>query len=181
MRTLFSLTILLSAFTVLAVGCDLAKPQGRTQPTQTPESAEGYVPPVGVSETGAETPINEPQEPAAQPEKQPEEPKTVRVEAKAGVTGKGQYGQGGGEKVMDIITVPVGEYWRTKERLVFDIQIPQAMSLYKASNENKAPADHDTFMKDIIEANKIKLPGLPSEHKYIYNPETESLEVEKPR
>ena len=163
MKPIFPLFIVLSIF---LAGCDLAKPQ---KPLTQPE-------PVAVPQPAAEPapqPVDEP--------KAPVEPETVVVEAKAGVTGKGQYGQGGGEKAMDIITVPVGEYWRTKERVVFDIQIPQAMNLYKAANDDKGPESNEAFMKDIIEANMIALPKLPEGHEYFYDPATQKLMVRKPK
>lgn len=106
---------------------------------------------------------------------------TELVEAKPGVTGKGQYGQGSGEKPMDIITVPVGTYFAAKEAAVFDIQIPHAMTLYKAMNDNKAPDSQDAFMRDIVRANQIVLPQLPEGHEYVYDPETEKLMVRKPK
>ena len=172
--------VLLSICVIVFNGCDLAKPQGKqeSQGGSTPlaEAVTG----IGVAgELQGQAPPGVLE--AELKEEAPVKPETERVEAKAGVTGKGQYGQKGGEDPRDIITVPVGEYWRTKERTVFDIQIPHAMNLYKAMNDDKMPASHDEFMKNIIETNHIKLPDLPEGHKYIYNPETAKLEVERPR
>jgi hypothetical protein len=101
-------------------------------------------------------------------------PVTERVVADTGVGEKGRdYGGG-------IVTEPVRQYFRAPQMVVFDIQIPQAMNLFKASNDNKGPASHDEFMKQIIEANQINLPKLPPGEKYVYDPATEQLMVERP-
>lgn len=97
-----------------------------------------------------------------------------RVVADTGVGEKGR-GYGGG-----IITEPVRQYFRAPQMVVFDIQIPQAMNLYKASNNNQGPASHEEFMTQIIQANQINLPKLPPGEKYIYDPEAEQLMVERP-
>lgn len=146
---------------VFLVGCDPVKPK--------PHKEEPVAPPVVEVESEPET-----MEPTATPE-------TVTIEAKAGVTGKGQYGQGGGEKPADIITVPVSQYWQAKERTVFDVQIPHALTLYKAANDDKAPDSNEAFMRDVIQANMIALPSLPEGHEYFYDPATEKLMVRKPK
>lgn len=161
MIRLFPLMLVASLF---FSACDLANPKPRKEEPVAPAVLEA--------------------EPAPAPEQKPKpkaEPESVVVEAGVGVTGKGQYGQGGGEKPMDIITVPVAEYWKAKERTVFDIQIPHALSLYKAANDNKAPESNEAFMKDIIQANMIALPTLPEGHEYFYDPTTEKLMVRKPK
>jgi hypothetical protein len=157
---------------IFAAGCDLAKPQGQKR---TPGEQEALSAAASLAEPEV-LPVTE-SEPKAEEEKQPE---TVRVEAKAGVTGKGQYGQGGGEKPMDIITVPIGQYFQIKERIVFEIQIPEAMKLYKAQHDDQVPATYNDFMRDIIQTNMIKLPELPSSHKYVYDAQN-GLGVEHPR
>lgn len=101
-------------------------------------------------------------------------PVTEKIVADTGVGAKGRdYGGG-------IITEPVRQYFRAPQMVVFDIQIPHAMNLYKASNDNKAPASHDEFMTHIIQANQIKLPRLPDGEKYVYDASTEQLMVERP-
>ena len=98
------------------------------------------------------------------------------MQEKAGV-GSGEKGRGYGG---DPVTTPVAAYFAVKERLTFDIQIPHAMELYKAT-EGHAPKTHEEFMRSIIEANQIRLPTLPAGHRYVYDPETERLMVEHPR
>ena len=96
-----------------------------------------------------------------------------RVEAQVGVGAKGRdYGSGP-------IATPAAAYWGVKQRIVFEIQIPQAMNLYKATNGNP-PATQDEFFAQIIKANKIELPELPAGEKYVYDVEAAKLMVERP-
>lgn len=101
-------------------------------------------------------------------------PTMKREEAKAGVGEKGR-GYGGG-----IITEPIHQKFTIEQRLVFEIQIPKAMQLYKALHDNQAPKTHEAFMKEIIRANQIALPQLPEGDKYIYDPQLEKLMVQHP-
>jgi len=99
---------------------------------------------------------------------------SVREEARGGVGEKGRgYGDGP-------VTTPVAAYFAVQERLVFDVQIPQAMNLYKAA-EGRAPKTHDEFMRNIVAANQIRLPALPAGHRYVYDPKSERLMVEHPQ
>jgi hypothetical protein len=77
------------------------------------------------------------------------------------------------------VATPVGALFSTKERLVFDIQIPQAMGLYKAEHGN-APKTHEEFMQQIVKANNLKLPELPEGSQYRYFPDKEELMVVRP-
>jgi hypothetical protein len=104
----------------------------------------------------------------------PSPPASERVAAGVGVGKKGR-GYGGG-----IVTEPVHQYFTAKERLAFEVQVPKAMQLYKAEHDNKGPATHEAFMKNIIEANSIPLPELPAGHRYQYDPKSETLMVERP-
>ena len=93
------------------------------------------------------------------------------VPAQVGVGKKGDYGPG-------LITTPASAYWKAQEKIAFEVSIPKALELYKALDANgKGPADHATFMKQIIEANRIKLPELPEGQVYLYDPSTEQLMV----
>ncbi|MDR1483624.1 MAG: hypothetical protein LBT09_02250 [Planctomycetaceae bacterium] len=115
----------------------------------------------------------------------PEPPKKVEasksetvVKAEVGAGAKGHYG---GEKhVMAPLLVPLGTYWRASEMTTYNIRIPKAMQLYKATHENKAPATHEEFMEEIIKKEMIKLPSLPTGHRYIYDPSDEQLKIAKP-
>ncbi len=43
------------------------------------------------------------------------------------------------------------------------------------------PKSHEQFMQDIIKANQIKLPELPPDSKYKYDPATGELMIEHPQ
>lgn len=101
------------------------------------------------------------------------QPNMVQEKAQAGVTGKGDYGGAG------IVTTPISAYFQTKERVIFEIQIPHAMQLYEALNGSK-PKTQEDFMREIIQANMIRLPELPAGHKYVYDPKKGELMVEHP-
>src|SRR5690606_36495537 len=66
------------------------------------------------------------------------------VEAAAGAGAKGRgYGE-------DPLTYALKARWTTAQKLVFDVQIPKALSLYQATNGNP-PVSHEEFMEKIIE------------------------------
>jgi len=94
---------------------------------------------------------------------------------RAGVgSGRKGRGYGGG-----MVTEPLAAHFRAKEKLVFDIQIPQALKLFKAE-KGFGPRSHDEFMKEIIEKNNIELPELPEGHRYVFNPVKGELMVRRP-
>jgi len=153
MTRLFSLALLGSASSLL-LGC-----VQNSQPTSTaPAGAGGAAPTAGV---------------VAVPSNVPE--KTVLE--KAGV-GSGKKGRSL-DKHEGIVVTPAKTLFAAKEKIKFEIEIPHTLNLYKAL-EGSAPKSHDEFMEKIIKANNISLPELPEGHKYIYDPMTETLMVEKP-
>ncbi len=95
--------------------------------------------------------------------------------AGVGVGAKGQNYGGPG-----FVTTPVEAYFRTEERIAFEVQIPKAMQLYKAEHNNKGPKSHQEFMSIIIRENGVRLPELPAGEEYVYDPATEQLFVKKP-
>jgi hypothetical protein len=101
------------------------------------------------------------------------EPEPVLKKAEVGVGAKG-HGYGSGP-----IATPASVFFRARERLSFDIQIPQAMNLYKAT-EGHAPQSHEEFMEKIIKYNHIPLPELLPGYRYLYDPKQEQLMVEQP-
>jgi hypothetical protein len=101
------------------------------------------------------------------------EPQMVRKEAQVGAGAKGRGYKPG------MITTPVAAYFKSKEKIAFEIQIPHAMKLHKGLY-GSAPASHEAFMEKIIKENAIHLPELPEGHSYVYDPETEKLLIEHP-
>jgi hypothetical protein len=102
------------------------------------------------------------------------EPKMVRSEAQVGAGAKGRGYKPG------MITTPVATYFKAKEKIAFEIQIPHAMGLHKGLY-GSAPTSHEEFMEQIISEGDIKLPELPEGHTYVYDPKTEKLLVEHPK
>jgi len=109
------------------------------------------------------------------------QPTTELVPAAPGVGKSGrkldQYQK---DAVQNMISTPARAYFQTKERIVFEIEIPHALQLYKAEH-GEGPRSQEDFMRDIIEFNNIKLPELQAGQRYVYNPETEELMVERPK
>lgn len=119
-----------------------------------------------------------PSAPAApdQPIAPPADPNTERVKAEKGVGLKGRSL----DQYEGLVVTPAKAFFSAKERIAFEIQVPHALQLYEATN-GEAPKTHDDFMTNIIQANQIKLPILPPGHKYVYDPETKQLMVERPK
>ena len=126
---------------------------------------------------GPPQPPQPPAPPAAYAPEQQEEEKTERVKAEVGVGKKGRRLEKDG--LVRLMTVPALAYFRTEQRVVFEIKIPHALNLYKALN-GSAPKTEEAFMKEIIKANNIELPELPAGHRYVYDPERGELMVERP-
>ncbi|MBP86443.1 MAG: hypothetical protein CMJ64_06980 [Planctomycetaceae bacterium] len=103
-------------------------------------------------------------------------PETERVKAAVGVGKKGRSLDG----ESGMIVTPVKAFFSVQEKLAFEVQLKQAMDLYKATNGN-LPKSHDDFMAQIVKANRINLPELPAGHKYVYNPQQGELQVERPK
>ncbi|HEV3340688.1 MAG TPA: hypothetical protein VG125_10035 [Pirellulales bacterium] len=107
-----------------------------------------------------------------QPQPPQAQPGLVTEKAQAGATGKGNYGGPGA------VTTPISVYFQAQERLIF-LQVQQAIQLYEAEQGQK-PKTEDEFMKQVIEANQIRLPQLPPGSKYKYDPQKGELLVERP-
>ena len=124
-------------------------------------------PPAPPAPPGAE---QAPTEPA------PAEPETERVKAQKGVGIKGRSL----DEYEGPVVTPAKTLFTAKERIAFEIAVPQALALFNAS-EGRNPESHEEFMEKIIEFNKIELPQLPPGHKYVYDPERNELMVERPK
>jgi hypothetical protein len=101
---------------------------------------------------------------------------TERVKAEKGVGIKGRSL----DQYEGILVTPAKAYFTVRERIVFEDQIPHALNLYKAT-EGQGPKSQAEFMEKIIQFNRIKLPQLPPDAKYVYDVEQETLMVERPR
>ena len=130
-----------------------------SQPPAPPTNAADGVP--GTSESTA---------PTAPPSR------TDKVIAEAGVGKKGR-GYGGG-----MISEPAKQYFRIRERIIFQIQIPDALKKFRALDpDGKPPASHEVFMKEVVEKLNIQLPDLPAGEEYWYDTEQGELMVLRPK
>ncbi len=73
----------------------------------------------------------------------------------------------------DPITLPGNAYVTMIGRTSM-LQIEQAVNLYKAAND-RYPANYNEFMAEIIKANNIALPVLPSYQEYGYDEKAHKL------
>ncbi len=112
---------------------------------------------------------------AAVPGEAPAAQATEQVAAKAGVGIQGQSLEGH----SGILVEPAKAFFRFKQNVVFDIQIPQALQLFEAT-EGRKPKSQDEFMTRVVQANNINLPRLPDGHKYLYDTASGELKVERP-
>jgi hypothetical protein len=105
----------------------------------------------------------------------PAPPPPQQVKADVGVSVRGKSLQ----EHSGVLVAPAQAYFRTEERVVFQIQIPQAMNLFKAT-EGRNPRTHEGFMARIIKENNIKLPPLSAGEKFVYDAAKAELMVERP-
>lgn len=75
-----------------------------------------------------------------------------------------------------ILVEPAKSLFATRERVVFQFAIPQAMQLFQAT-EGRLPNSHQEFMDKIVAANNIKLPALPAGREYFFDPQKGELMV----
>jgi hypothetical protein len=107
---------------------------------------------------------------------QPDDPNLERVKAGKGVGLKGRSL----DEYEGVVVTPVKAYFAAKERIVFEIQFPSQYQIYKAMNDD-VPKDFDDLKTKVLDPYQIKLPPLPPGHKYVWNAETEELQVERPK
>lgn len=102
----------------------------------------------------------------------PSEPAAAETTPAAAGVGKKGQGYGGG-----LVSEPARQYFRIRERVVFQVQIPQALNAYKAIH-GKPPQTHDEFMAAIIKENDIQLPDLQPGKKYLFDSEKGELMIQ---
>ncbi len=103
---------------------------------------------------------------------------TVLTEPQLAEVGVGQAGRSLRDEqgIGGMVAQPAYAYFQARERIAFQIQIPQALQLYQAEH-GRLPASHEEFMQRIVEANRINLPQLPAGQVYRYQPEDGQLWV----
>jgi hypothetical protein len=176
-----SLIVLSLLITGLLVGCGEDEPAPPT--ASSPPAAEAQKPASAAVPAAPATPSTpQSQQTSQQPSaaaapKAPPKPAAPKpaVEKKADV-GVGKKGRGYGK---GIVATPVASLYAMREQMVFRVQIPEALKLFKAM-EGRAPKDNEEFMEKIIKANNIHLPELPTGERYWYDAKTEQLMVQQP-
>jgi hypothetical protein len=136
----------------------------------------GPLPPAAQTSSGSPAPPPPPGAVAPPAVESPPPAETEQVKAEQGVGIKGRSL----DEYEGVVVTPVKSLFAFKEKAVFDIQIPQALTLFNAS-EGRNPMNHEEFMEKIVEANNIRLPELPEGHRYLYDPATNELMVERPK
>jgi hypothetical protein len=164
------------------IGCESKPAPAPAQPQPTPKPVTTPAPtqPAPVQATPEATKTPAPAATQVTPTTQgPAFPDAVNpqkmVQDKAKV-GSGEKGRG---YEVGIITTPIASYFAIRERLVYDIQIPEAMKLFNAT-EGRYPKSHQEFMDRIVKENHLILPQLPEGHRYLYDPKDATLKVEHP-
>lgn len=99
----------------------------------------------------------------------------VARKAEAGVGKQGQLLQKHSD-AQKIISGPASALLQFKQKAVLEIQVPQALSLFRAT-EGRLPKSHEEFMQKIVEANRLQLPELPEGAVYRFNTELGELWV----
>ena len=166
----------------LAVGCSRQEVSPLPEPEGAPEMAKGPLdlppmPPPPAEAPAASYARGGPAKRGPGPGGPADGQDVQRTRAETGVGVRGQRLED--ERHVQLIVLPARTLFRTQQRLVFEVQVPQAMGLYEAEHGHR-PKSHDEFMQKVIAANAIQLPELPAGQRYFYDPDTGELMVEKP-
>lgn len=171
-RKIFPIGWLAGCLAIGAAGCeqpgsgpalsnpsDLPAPAARRQPLPSTDRPDSLP-----TAQGGKTPAGQATGPGAAQPTGEASPGLLREKAVVGVSPKGQ-GYGGG-----LITEPISVYFKAPQMVVFRIQIPHAMNLYRGVHGH-FPKTHQEFMEKIIQENGIQLPPLPPGARYVYDPQ----------
>jgi hypothetical protein len=97
--------------------------------------------------------------------------------AETGVTGKGKSLDGVSDyNPAKFVSGPASVLLKAKEKVFFEIQLPQAMKLFQATH-GRTPKSHEEFMQEVV-TNQLRMPELPSGLRYRYRPDLGELWVE---
>lgn len=100
----------------------------------------------------------------------------IKMQAQQAVAGVGKEGQRFKDDtgVAKMMTGPLSALANVKQKVVLEIQVKQAIDLFKAQ-EGRFPKSHEEFMEKCITFNRIQLPELPEGHVYRFNTEKGEL------
>jgi len=109
---------------------------------------------------------------------QPADPNLERVKAGKGVGLKGRSL----DEYEGVYVTSAKAYFAAKERIFFEIEFKANYDRWIIL-EDKVPEDFDDLQSRFLDPLGLSknLPVLPPGHKYIWNKETQELEVERPR
>jgi hypothetical protein len=139
-----------------------------------PDVSEPPSPDISPPAPGPRAPPPQQESPPPMPYQPPaSQDSVIREKADVGAGKKGDYGPG-------FITTPLSVFWRTQEMAAYRIKVPHALNLYKGMHGH-FPKTQEEFVREILEANAIKLPELPEGHYYVYDSEKGELQVARPR
>ena len=110
---------------------------------------------------------------------QPPLPAPQPTELVKAAKGVGQAGRSLDQYSGAIVT-PAKVYFAARERILFEDQIPKQVQLDKLQNNDKVPQTWDEFKARILDPCQIRLPELPPNQRYIWDPKEELLKVERP-
>ena len=79
----------------------------------------------------------------------------------------------------DPVTVPIASLFSIKERVTFEIAIPNAIQAYKKRNGGQSPRTHEQFMQNVIAGTTSNCPTRRPATSYLYDPAKEELQVVK--
>ena len=109
----------------------------------------------------------------------PKEAQTPDEVAKVGVGVQGNSLDSiNGNDPRMLIAGPVKAFFNTKERIVFDIELPRSAQLFNAL-KGRDPKTHEEYMQEVV--GQIKLPKLPDGKIYKFHPDTNELWVKNER
>jgi hypothetical protein len=97
----------------------------------------------------------------------------IREPARAGISDPSKYDK-------NIATTPLTASFSINQQLIFEASIPKALEIFEGTR-NRKPNSHQEFMREIITKSNIRLPPLPPDYRYVYDPERGELMVEYPR
>jgi hypothetical protein len=102
--------------------------------------------------------------------------KVNQLPAQQAVAGVGKEGQRFKDDtgVAQMMTGPLSALANVKQKVVLEIQVKQAIDVFKAL-EGRLPKSHEEFLEKCITANRIQLPELPEGHVYRFNTEKGEL------
>ena len=114
-----------------------------------------------------------PEDALSRPKAGPPEP--ARVEAPQGQPTEKITEDAGDGEIADIVLMPLKTYKKVRTNLN-EIQITHHMKAFEATNGRK-PKDFAEYKKKILDPLRITLPELPSDDRYVFDPDVGELQV----